>query len=492
MNKECQVFISYSRKDKAIVDQVVADIERETHVRCWMDMHGIEGGTQFEEVIISAINKSEVVLFCMSDNSMQSKWTKDEVRYAKGENKRLVPINISGCQPTGWFKFTFGGTDVIDYANELHRDKLYRNLRDWFPAEQEAARIAKAEAERKARDERRAKEEAERKAKAEAERKAQEEAERIAKQEAELKAKAEAERKAKEEAEKIAKARAEYIAKARDERRAKEEAERKAKAEAERKAQEEAERIAKQEAELKAKAEAERRAKEEAEKIAKDRAEFIAKARDERRAKEEAERKAKAEAERNAQLDAKRKANEKSELLEYEEEQKKELKIGLCIGTAVVLAAVLFTLISKCNSQKDTPVVESPISTIETVGQSHYEASVQTTPAAVEVEEEPIFTVVEQEPQFPGGQKAMMEYISKNLRYPSFAAENGIDGRVILSFVVEKDGSITDIQELRSPAEELTMEARCLVQSMPKWKPGKQDGKPVRVKYLLPITFSLQ
>lgn len=109
-----------------------------------------------------------------------------------------------------------------------------------------------------------------------------------------------------------------------------------------------------------------------------------------------------------------------------------------------------------------------------------------------EAEANQIFTVVEQEPEFPGGTKALMEYISKNLRYPAFAAENGIQGRVTLSFVVEKDGSVTDIQEMRSPSEDLTKEAKRVVQSMPKWKPGKQRGKPVRVKYMLPVTFRLQ
>jgi len=126
--------------------------------------------------------------------------------------------------------------------------------------------------------------------------------------------------------------------------------------------------------------------------------------------------------------------------------------------------------------------------TVEVIQQT-----VETGPAEEEeAEANQIFTVVEQEPEFPGGTKALMEYISKNLRYPAFAAENGIQGRVTLSFVVEKDGSVTDIQEMRSPSEDLTKEAKRVVQSMPKWKPGKQRGKPVRVKYMLPVTFRLQ
>ncbi len=109
-----------------------------------------------------------------------------------------------------------------------------------------------------------------------------------------------------------------------------------------------------------------------------------------------------------------------------------------------------------------------------------------------EAEANQIFTVVEQQPEFPGGEAALMAYIKKNLKYPAFAAENGIQGRVTLSFTVEKDGSIANIEIMRSPAEELSKEAIRVVQSMPKWKPGKQRGKAVRVKYVLPVTFRLQ
>lgn len=103
-----------------------------------------------------------------------------------------------------------------------------------------------------------------------------------------------------------------------------------------------------------------------------------------------------------------------------------------------------------------------------------------------------IFTVVEQNPEFPGGEAALMQFIKKTLKYPPFAAENGIQGRVTLSFTVEKDGSIGNIEVMRSPADELSKEAIRVVSAMPKWKPGKQRGKPVRVKYVLPITFRLQ
>lgn len=102
-----------------------------------------------------------------------------------------------------------------------------------------------------------------------------------------------------------------------------------------------------------------------------------------------------------------------------------------------------------------------------------------------------LFVIVEQQPEFPGGMNALMAYLAKSIRYPAFEAENGIQGRVTLSFVVERDGNISDIQEMRSPSEGLTKEARRVVQNMPKWQPGKQRGKAVRVKFMLPITFRL-
>ena len=117
---------------------------------------------------------------------------------------------------------------------------------------------------------------------------------------------------------------------------------------------------------------------------------------------------------------------------------------------------------------------------------------IATEPVKPKEEENKVFDVVEQMPSFPGGNAALMNYLGQNIKYPVIAEENGIQGRVTLSFVVEKDGSVTDIQEMRSPSEDLTKEAKRVVSAMPKWKPGKQRGKPVRVKYVLPVTFRLQ
>lgn len=103
-----------------------------------------------------------------------------------------------------------------------------------------------------------------------------------------------------------------------------------------------------------------------------------------------------------------------------------------------------------------------------------------------------VYTLVEESPKFPGGDPAIMQYIRDNMRYPAIAVEHGIQGRVTLSFIIEKDGSISNIDELRSPSEELTKEAKRLVESMPKWEPGKIKGQVVRTKYVLPISFRLQ
>ncbi len=112
-------------------------------------------------------------------------------------------------------------------------------------------------------------------------------------------------------------------------------------------------------------------------------------------------------------------------------------------------------------------------------------------PKQEEVTDE-IFVVVEENPEFPGGQTAMMKFLGDNIKYPVIAQENGIQGRVICNFVVERDGSITDVQVVRGVDPSLDREAVRVIQSMPKWKPGKQRGAPVRVRFTLPVVFRLQ
>ena len=95
-------------------------------------------------------------------------------------------------------------------------------------------------------------------------------------------------------------------------------------------------------------------------------------------------------------------------------------------------------------------------------------------------------------PEFPGGQGALLQYLAKSIKYPVIALENGIQGRVVLSFVIEKDGRLTNIQVLQTPDRSLSEEAIRVLNKSPKWSPGKQRNQVVRVKYTLPVDFRVQ
>ena len=141
----------------------------------------------------------------------------------------------------------------------------------------------------------------------------------------------------------------------------------------------------------------------------------------------------------------------------------------------------------------DADVEETTIATSEETNQA---VEIKYVPVAVE-EEEPeeqtIFEVVEQMPEFPnGGMAGLMQYLSKNIKYPTIAQENGTQGRVTVQFVVNRDGSIVDAKVLRGVDPYLDKEAIRVISSMPKWKPGMQRGKAVRVKYTVPVMFRLQ
>lgn len=100
-----------------------------------------------------------------------------------------------------------------------------------------------------------------------------------------------------------------------------------------------------------------------------------------------------------------------------------------------------------------------------------------------------VYDEVDEMPSFPGGLNGLITFLSQNMVYPVTAQENGVQGRVIVSFVVETDGSITDVKVARSVDPSLDREAMRVVKAMPKWTPGKKDGKPVRVKYTVPMVF---
>ena len=107
-------------------------------------------------------------------------------------------------------------------------------------------------------------------------------------------------------------------------------------------------------------------------------------------------------------------------------------------------------------------------------------------------EENKVFDIVEEMPSFPGGMAALNKYLHDNVHYPVVAQENGVQGRVTISFVVEKDGSVTDVKVAKSVDPSLDKEALRVVKSMPRWTPGKQNGATVRVKYNVPVNFRLQ
>lgn len=104
---------------------------------------------------------------------------------------------------------------------------------------------------------------------------------------------------------------------------------------------------------------------------------------------------------------------------------------------------------------------------------------------------EKIVDFPEEQPSFPGGEEEMMKFIQKNIKYPEMAVQMGDQGRVYVQFVVETDGSITQVKTVRGVTTELDREAERVVKSMPKWTPGKQRGRPVRVRYTVPIYFRL-
>ena len=117
---------------------------------------------------------------------------------------------------------------------------------------------------------------------------------------------------------------------------------------------------------------------------------------------------------------------------------------------------------------------------------------VVTGPTHLEEEIEEIFTIVEDPPSFPGGDKARVEFINKTIKYPTIAQENGIQGTVYVAFVVNRDGRIVDVQVVRGVDSSLDKEAVRVIEAMPPWNPGKQRGQPVRTRFTLPIRFTLK
>ena len=134
-------------------------------------------------------------------------------------------------------------------------------------------------------------------------------------------------------------------------------------------------------------------------------------------------------------------------------------------------------------TEETTPAVKSTTETGEITAESS---------ASKKVFTGKVYEIVEQMPEYPGGLTALMNYLRTNTRYPAAAQIAGIEGRVIVSFIVEPNGSVSNIEIVRSVDTDLDQEALRVVRQMPKWKAGKQDGKTVRVKFHLPIKFMLE
>ncbi|MCZ8373059.1 MULTISPECIES: energy transducer TonB [Phocaeicola] len=143
-------------------------------------------------------------------------------------------------------------------------------------------------------------------------------------------------------------------------------------------------------------------------------------------------------------------------------------------------------------AENDADVQETTIQSSEENNQAVEIKYVAPVVEEEEPEEAEIFMVVEEMPEFPGGMAECLKFLGKNIKYPTIAQENGVQGRVIVQFVVNQDGSIVDPVVVRSVDPYLDKEALRVIKTMPKWKPGKQRGKAVRVKYTVPVTFKLQ
>ncbi len=146
-------------------------------------------------------------------------------------------------------------------------------------------------------------------------------------------------------------------------------------------------------------------------------------------------------------------------------------------------------------------VIENDAETENEVDMSAFQrqeeaTNIEITPVKIDDEEEEdeqeIFQVVENDPEFPGGLDAMYKYLAQNIKYPQLARENNITGKVYVEFVVEKDGSVSNVKVLRDIGGGCGQEAVRVVKTMPKWTPGKQRGKAVRVAYRLPVNFNLR
>ncbi len=149
-------------------------------------------------------------------------------------------------------------------------------------------------------------------------------------------------------------------------------------------------------------------------------------------------------------------------------------------------------VVEELNIVEDNEEIEEELSIDDSEADENTEVEqVEIQPQEEEEEEIVNFYVIENKPEFPGGQDAMFKFIAEHTKYPEIAKENGITGKVFVQFVIDKDGAVTDVKVIRGIDPYLDKEAVRVVKSMPKWQPGLQRGKPVKVSFQLPINFTL-
>ena len=203
-----------------------------------------------------------------------------------------------------------------------------------------------------------------------------------------------------------------------------------------------------------------------------------------------------------AKLQKEAKKSEKKEVIKPKVEPKKEIPVARQTQKFTAPVIKKDELVKEENQVKQMDKLDDKVA----VGTENHEGTkdrnveavrndiaVNTPPPAPKEEvTNKVFDVVEVMPSFPGGQGALLSYLSSHVKYPVVAQENGVQGRVTVSFVVERDGSITDVHVVRSVDPSLDREAARVVSSMPNWQPGKQNGSAVRVKFNVPVQFKLQ
>jgi len=168
---------------------------------------------------------------------------------------------------------------------------------------------------------------------------------------------------------------------------------------------------------------------------------------------------------------------------------RKNSKIKLVLGAILLPIAFGITILACSSPQKDEALTEEMTNTEQTKTEQSENAEMNQEKEVATSDQ--VYKVVETMPEFPGGTSELYKYLGENIKYPESAKKEGIQGRVFISFVVNKDGSISDVKKLRGVSEELDKEAMRVIKNMPKWKPGEQRGEKVKVEYALPINFKL-